>query len=299
VFSGVLVPIFLLVGVGYVAGKLLRLDPRPIARLAFWTFSPVLIFESLRTATLSWEEMGTVAIFVSAHYLGMYFLSLPLGKVLFKGDRDARAAASLVLTFGNCGNLGFPLLLFALGDKGLEIGAVFLAVNTVYLATLGVAIAAGGLGRPVESAKAIFRVPWLYAVAAALVAREFPGLPLWLSRTIGALRDGAIPLLLALLGLELARIDPRRVFAGAMGLAAGRLALGSALAWVLASAMGLQGTLRSALILEGSVPSAVNAFLLAFEFKRRPDLAAAALFFSTVLSAGTLWLTLMGISAWA
>ncbi len=298
-FSGVLVPIFLLVGVGYVAGKLLRLDPRPIARLAFWTFSPVLIFESLRTATLSWEEMGTVAIFVSAHYLGMYLLSLPLGKVLFKGDRDARATASLVLTFGNCGNLGFPLLLFALGDKGLEIGAVFLAVNTVYLATLGVAIAAGDLGRPVESAKAIFRVPWLYAVAAALVAREFPGLPLWLSRTTGALRDGAIPLLLALLGLELARIDPRRVFAGAMGLAAGRLALGSALAWVLASAMGLQGTLRSALILEGSVPSAVNAFLLAFEFKRRPDLAAAALFFSTVLSAGTLWLTLMGISAWA
>jgi len=296
VFSGVLVPIFLLAGVGYTAGKLLHLDPRPIARLAFWTFSPALIFESLRTASLSWEEMGTVAIFVSAHYIGMYLLSLPLGKALFKGDRDARAAASLVLTFGNCGNLGFPLLLFALGDKGLEVGAVFLAVNTVYLATLGVAIAAGDLGRPVESVKAIFKVPWLYAVAAALAARELPEFPLWLSRTTGALRDGAIPLLLILLGLELARIDPRRVFAGATGLAVGRLVLGSALAWVLALAMGLQGTLRSALILEGSVPSAVNAFLLAFEFKRRPDLAAAALFFSTVLSAGTLWLTLLGLS---
>lgn len=294
-FAGVLWPIFLLVGVGYLAGKLLRLDPCPIAELAFWVLSPALIFESLRTAGLSWAEMGTVALFVSAHYLGMYLLSLPVGRALFGEDRDARAAASLVLTFGNCGNLGFPLLLFALGEGGLEIGAVFLAVNTVYLATLGVAIAAGGPGRPVEAVRAVLRVPWLYAVAAALVARELPGFPLWLARTTGALRDGAIPLLLVLLGLELSRIDPRRVFAGAVGLAAGRLALGGMLAWSLALAMGLRGTLRSALILEGSVPSAVNAFLLAFEFKRRPDLAAAALFLSTALSVGTLWLTLLGL----
>jgi len=70
-------------------------------------------------------------------------------------------------------------------------------------------------------------------------------------------------------------------------------------AWVLTLAMGFQGMLRSALILEGSVPSAVNASLPAFEFKRRPDPAAVALSFSTVPSAGTLWLTLMGISALA
>ncbi len=294
-FSGVLVPILLLVGVGYVAGRFLHLDPRPIARLAFWTFSPALIFESLRMASLSWEEMGTVAVFVSAHYLGMFLLSLPLGKLLFKGDRDAQAVASLVLTFGNCGNLGFPLLLFALGDKGLEVGAVFLAVNTVYLATLGVAIAAGDLGHPVESMKAILRVPWLYAVAAALVARELPGFPLWLSRVTGTLRDGAIPLLLLLLGLQLSRTRPRAVLSGALVLAVGRLFLASGLAWGLAILSGIRGTLRDALILEGSVPSAVNSFLLASEFRRRPDLAAAALFFSTLFSAGTLWLTLLGL----
>ena len=69
--------------------------------------------------------------------------------------------------------------------------------------------------------------------------------------------------------------------------------------WVLTLAMGFQDMLRSALILEGSVPSAVNPFLLAFEFKRRPDPAAVALSFSTVLSAGTLWLTLMRIFALA
>ena len=63
--------------------------------------------------------------------------------------------------------------------------------------------------------------------------------------------------------------------------------------------MGFQGMLRSALILEGSVPSAVNASLLAFEFNAVPIRPRWTCLYSTVLSAGTLWLTSMGISAWA
>ncbi len=294
-FAEVLIPIFLLVGVGYGAGKLLRLDPRPFSKLAFWIFSPALIFESLRTASLSWNEMGVVAAFVSVHYLGMYLLSLPVGRLLFQGDRDARAVASLVLTFGNCGNLGLPLLLFALGERGMEIGAVFLAANTVLLATLGVAIASGEV-RPSRAIVAILKVPWLYAVAAALIAREFQGFPLWLSRATIALKQGAIPVFLILLGLQLSRVPLGKIAAGAMGLAVARLFLASSLAWAIALLAGLKGTLRDALLLEGSVPSAVNSLILALEFDRRPDIAAAALFLSTALSAGTLWLTLLGVS---
>lgn len=288
-------PIFLLMGTGWLVGKLLGLEPRPFAKLAFWCLSPALIFESLRTATLSWGEIGVVALFVCAHYLGMYLLSLPVGRLLFGRDRDARSAASLVLTFGNCGNLGFPLLLFSLGEEGLQVGAVFLAVNTVLLATLGVAIASGEV-RPSRAMAAIFKVPWLYAVAAGLIVRELPALPLSLSRTTGALKDGALPFLLVLLGLQLARMDMRRTLGGAVILGVARLVLGGILAWGLAFLMEVQGTLRKALILEGSVPSAVNAYILAAQFGRRPDLAAAALFLSTALSAGTLWLSLMGIS---
>lgn len=216
----------------------------------------------------------------------------------FRENRDAQAAASLVLTFGNCANLGFLLLRFSLGEEGLQVGAVFLAANTVLLATLGVAIAAGEL-RPSRAAVAIFKVPWLYAVAAALVVREVPEFPLWLSRASIALKEGALPYLLVLSGLQLAKVDIRRILGGAIGLGVGRLVFASLLAWGLTLFMKVQGTLRKALILEGSVPSAVNAFLLAAQFGRRPDLAAAALFLSTALSAGTLWLTLMGISAWA
>ncbi len=292
----VLIPAFLLVGIGYSLGKILSLDPGPLVKVAFWCFSPALIFESLRTSPLSWDEIGTVAAFVALHYGAMYLLSLPVGKLLFRQDPNARAVTSLVLVFGNCGNLGIPLLLFAFGERGASIGAVFLAANTVLLSTLGVGIAAGKGKSLSESFVKIFKVPWLYAVAAGFLARELPVFPLWLSRTTSTLRDGAIAVFLLLLGIQLSRVDPRTVFKGALGLALARLSLGTLLSFGISALLGLKGILRGALVIEGSVPSAVNSFILAYQFDRRPDLAAAALFLSTLFSMGTLSLVLLLLS---
>lgn len=295
--ANVLGPVFIIVAVGWLLGVKLKLDPTPLARLTFWVLSPALIFESLRTAQLPAQAAGVVAAFVAAHYLGMFLLSLPLRRWLFPRDQDAQAATSLVLVFGNCGNLGLPVLLFAFGQAGFDVGVVFLAVNTVLLATLGVVIASwegkASWGRAVGN---LLRVPWPYAVAAAVLVREFWELPVWLSRATGLLSEGAIPLLVLLLGLQLARIRPRKVAQDAAWLAALRLCLAGLLAWGLAALLGTSGTLRGSLIVEGSTPTAVNSFLLALQFGRRPDLAAAALLLSTVLSLGTLTLTLFLLS---
>lgn len=137
----------------------------------------------------------------------------------------------------------------------------------------------------------LLRVPWLYAAGGALLSR-WVGFPEALSAATGLLAGGAIPLFLLLLGLELAQVRLAQVARPALGLALVRLLASGGLAWALASALGTAGPLRGSLILEGSVPSAVNAFLLASQFNRRPDLAAAVLLLSTLLSLGTLSLTL-------
>lgn len=225
----VLVPVFMVVAAGWLVGWRLKLDPTPLAKLTFWILSPALIFESLRTAQLPLSSYGLVVAFVLAHYLGLFLLSLPLRNRLFPGDPARQAATSLVLVFGNCGNLGLPVLLFSYGEAGFDVGVVFLAANTVLLATLGVAIASWeGRASWGKLARNLATVPWPYAVVAVF---------------------------------------------------------------------GLQGVMRGSLILEGSMPTAVNAFLLAAQFNRRPDLAAAALLLSTVLSLGTLALTLALLGA--
>lgn len=283
---GVLLPTFLLVAVGWALGRAGRVPSRPLAAVAFWVLSPTLIFEALRTADLG--ASGIVVVFALLHVVGMFFVSHGAGRLLFPGDPDSRAAAALVLTFGNCGNLGLPLLLFAYGPEGVRVGALFLATQTLLLSTLGVGAAAWGRGKVLGE---LARAPWLYAAGAALVAR-WTGLPEVVARASGLLAQGAIPLFLLLLGLELAQVREVRELRPALLLAALRLGVGSALAWGLAALLRPEGLLRGSLVLEGSVPSAVNALLLASGYGRRPDLAASVVFLSTLLSAGTLSLTL-------
>lgn len=286
----VLGPTFLLIGVGWLFGRVTRLSSRPLAQLAFWVLSPGLIFESLRTADLSSAEM--VVLFALLHQLGMFALSLGVGRLLFGQDRAGRAVTSLMLTFGNCGNLGLPLLLLAYGPAGVAVGGVFLATNMVLLATLGGAVATWeGKVEWRKSLRDLVRVPWLYAVGGAFLSR-WAGFPDALAGATGLLADGAIPLFLLLLGLELAQVRLAQVAQPALGVSLIRLIAGGGLAWALAAALGTEGGLRGSLILEGSVPSAVNAFLLSSQRNRRPELAAAVLLLSTLFSLGTLSLTL-------
>jgi hypothetical protein len=203
-----------------------------------------------------------------------------------------------VLVFGNCGNLGLPILLFAYGQAGMDVGAVFLATNSILFATLGIWIACweGGSSWR-KTAVNFFKLPWPYGLGGVALARWLGGLPIWLTRATGLLSQGAVPVLVLLLGVQLAHVRPRELGGSAATLAVARLFIGAMLAWGLAAAFRVQGILRGSLIVEGSVPTAVNSFLLTLQYERRPDLAAAVLLLSTLLSAGTLSLTLFLLNA--
>ena len=287
----VLLPVFALVATGWALGRFGGVPPRPLAQTAFWVLSPALIFESLRTAELSLAT--TVVAFALLHHGAMLLLALGAARVLFPDDAGARAAVGLVATFGNVGNLGLPVLLFAYGPEAVDVGAVYLATNTLLLATVGIAVAGwdGGWAGWRRAVGSFLRVPWPYAVALAFLVR-WTGYPALLARATGLLAAGAIPLFLLVLGLELASVRIAHVAAPAVGLAVLRLGAGGALGWALAALLRAEGLLRGSLILEASMPTAVNAFLVASQFERRPDLAASVLFLSTLFSLGTLSLTL-------
>lgn len=291
-FLEVIGPTFLLVAAGYLLGRLGKLPAWPFAKLSFWLLSPALIFETLRTAQLPAKEAGLVALFVLVHYGLMFLLSLPLGRKLSPADPLGRRTTSLLLTFGNCGNLGLPILLFAYGPRAVDVGVIFLATNTVLLATLGVGIASWqGRLTPVFL-RNVLLVPWPYAVALGVIVRISRAWPEALARASSLLSQAAIPVFLLLLGLELASADLKAVAKPAVLVALARLSLASLLAWLLAPHFTADPLVRRSLVIEGSVPSAVNAYILAAQYRLRPDLASTALLLSTLLSPGTLSLTL-------
>jgi predicted permease len=289
----VILPIFLVGAAGALIGRLTRLDATLMARIVLYLLGPALIFRSLYTSTVVGEDVLRIAAFVVMLHISLLTVSRILGRTLGWED-DTRAVGSLVMTFANCGTYGLAVLLFAYGEAGFTLGVVYMLTSSLLQATLGVGIAAWHRGMRLRTwlGKAA-RVPWLYAFLLALLFRATGWvLPVGIDRGIDLLASAAIPVQLVLLGVQLARVPLRGVAREAVWLTSLKLALPPLLAWGLTTMLGVEGLLRSVLIVEASMPSAINALILSMHFKRRPELAATVVFLTTMLSLGSLTLIL-------
>ena len=183
------------------------------------------------------------------------------------------------VVFGNTGNLGLPLCLFAFGPEGLGLAV---AVYLVYAVTQFVF---GPLVQGRESAwRTLATTPMIYAavVGVLLLSTDTP-MPKAAANTVQLLAGCAIPLMLLALGHSLASFTVTRP-GKAVGIAVFRLALGFAIGIGVTEVLGLTGVLRGVIIIESSMPLAVFNFLLAARYKRHPEDIAGAILISTVLS---------------
>jgi predicted permease len=100
--------------------------------------------------------------------------------------------------------------------------------------------------------------------------------------------DAAIPVMLLLLGMQLARTS----FAGRIGLisaaTAVRLVGGAVVGVLIASLMGLSEITGQTCIIEHSTPTGVVTSILSMEFGSEPELVTGVIFASTLASIVTM-----------
>jgi predicted permease len=192
------------------------------------------------------------------------------------------------IAFGNSGNLGLPLCLFAFGSEGLGLAIGFYLVGSVTQFLIGPLFQ----GRqPVW--RTLLATPVNYAAVIGLtLLATGTRLPLWVGNSIGLLAGMAIPLMLVALGHALGSFGVQRLPVAA-GIAAGRLGLGFAAGYGLTVVLGLEGTARGVVIIESAMPVAVFNYLLAARYDRHPGDVAGAILLSTLLSFATLPLLLL------
>jgi len=143
-----------------------------------------------------------------------------------------------------------------------------------------------GLRSAIRRAAAI---PYLYATALALGLRVLVhALPTPVDATLQLLGQTWIPLLILLLGVELAAVASFRGASEAAPLVFAKLLIPPLVAFGLSAVLHLDGLTRTVLILQASMPTAVNGVVFARQFVARPDLVAATLIFSTLGSFVTL-----------
>jgi predicted permease len=287
-FANNLLPVLLVSGAGFLLGKLLPVDSRSLGRVVFYVFSPLLVFDLMIKSTVNLQEALTTIAYTISVIATMGLLAFLLGK-LFQLERPYLLAVILTVAFGNTGNYGLPLVKFAFGDDALAIASLFYVTTTILFNTVGVVIASLGHMDLRSALTGLFKLPIIYGVVMALLIKGIGlQLPLSVSRTIEIAANGAIPVMLILLGLELTRIQWSHSFR-ALGLGvAVKLLIAPIVGLLFASLLGLQHTARQGSVLETAMPAAVATTVVATEYKLESSLVTAIVFLGTVLSPLTL-----------
>jgi len=157
------------------------------------------------------------------------------------------------------------------------------------VALLSVYIGARASASSANPAPALLRQPVTYAIIVGLLLNLFEvTLPTPIAKAAELLANGAISMMLLLVGLQLAEVQLRVEFREITFATAVRLLVAPILAWGSASVLGLEGVVRQTSILLASMPTAVTAAVWATEFGTDPALVSSVVAVTTLLSVITI-----------
>jgi hypothetical protein len=289
VFFDVVAPVFAIVAIGWALGPRLGLDPKTLSRAAYYVFVPAFTFDVISRSRVPLASAGRMAAYAVATHLAFGAIAFLLARLL-RRPRDVSAAWVMLSVFGNVGNFGLALVTFRLGDAALAPATIYFIVILLTSFVVCVGVASWTRGGSVPAAVvSVFGTPaLLVAVPAALVSAAEVELPLFVTRTVGLLGAAMIPIMLFVLGVQLARTKALRPSADVVIVSALRLVGAPALAWALAAPFGLAGVERASGILQAGMPAAILVAIIATEYDVAPGFVTSAVLFSTLLSLPTL-----------
>lgn len=181
--------------------------------------------------------------------------------------------------FANTGNMGLPLVFFAFGDAGFNIGILFMVSTTVIHYTLGIMILNYD-ERPLE----VFRLPLIYsAVLGVLFSVSGWNMPVVIERAVQLLGEASIPTMIFALGYKLSEVSISKVKESFLfgGL---RIGLGFLLALAVVEVLNLDSFAANVVILQSAMPPAVFNFVLAEKYKQDSQTVASIIMAGTLLS---------------
>ncbi|PHP26322.1 AEC family transporter [Limimaricola cinnabarinus] len=277
-------PVFALACIGFVWVRLgLAYDVPFVSRMAMTISVPCLIFVALMQTEIDPAALATLSLASAASYALLAAL-LALLLALLRLDMPTYLAP---LIFGNTGNVGLPLALFAFGQEGLGYAVVVFAVMAIGSFTFGIWLVAGrgSLGR-------VLREPlvWSTVLGALFLWRGWQT-PKVVTNTLDLVGQMAIPLMLITLGVAVARLRPGTL-ALSTGLSAVKIALCAAVAAGFGLWFGLPPVAFAVLVLQISTPVAVTSYLLAEKYGSDAQAVAGLVVSSTLLSVAALPLIL-------
>jgi hypothetical protein len=281
----VVLPVFLIIITGFLFARYTKIDSKPISTLCLYIFNPALYFNSMANSTLSTSELLKVFWFTVILFF-IFLIILKITAKIMNYDHKMTNALILASGFPNSGNYGLPILLFAFGEPGVTIGVIFMSTQVILMNSAGVYYASSAQQGMKEAFLNILRIPGFIAVVIGLILRLLEvQIPTVLDRPITLLGGAAIPTLLMLLGISLAKVKIHKALkfvslATFMKLVAYPL-VGLAILGFFFAPTSLAGKV---MLICAATPTAATTTLLAQQFDNWPELVSTVTLMTTTAS---------------
>lgn len=271
----VIIPVFLIVAVGFFYGRRNRPDLTAFNRIVLDVLAPLLVYSGLADRDFRLQEHGALLAAGALMILGCG----AIGWLLARGTHTEPRTLVPVLMFNNSGNMGLPLALLAFGPAHFGAAVALFSVSNLIHFSLGARITSAH-ARTRDLLLSPLMVGTLLGFASAATGVRPPDVIFTAMKLTG---DSMLPLMLFALGVRLTalrRADVPRGLLGAFARPLSGLLLGLPLAW----AFALEGASRGQLILFAALPPAVMQYLLAERYGQEPEKVAAMILLGNALA---------------
>lgn len=283
-----IVPLYLIIGLGYVAGKKLRAEKETIAAILIYIVAPVVVFDGVVRTELNVSTLSIpIFFFVACCFLcGLFYA---VSSLLWKDAH--RNILAFTAGTGNTGYFGIPVSLAIFGEEYLGFTVLAILGFILYESSLGFFVTARGHHSAKEGFQKILKLPSLYAFLFALIAQavEMPITEIYTTAS-QQFRDAYSVLGMMMIGLGIASIQTWKfdwLFTGVAFLA-------KFAAWPLLMFLTIMidrnvlhfftPEIHRIMILMGVVPMAANTIAFAIHLNAEPEKASVAVLLSTLVA---------------
>ncbi|MBD7970539.1 AEC family transporter [Paenibacillus gallinarum] len=288
----VVLPVFVLIGVGSLMQRVFELDLYTLAKINFYFITPAAVFMSMYLSEMSGELLGTIALFYALYSLILYLIGCIVAKS-FKFNKGMKAAFNNSIMLDNAGNYGMPIsaLVFKGDPLAASIQAFIMSMQSLLTFTYGVLSIQGAQlkGNYRSLIVGFLKMPIPYALLLGILwnALDAP-LPTFLSMPLTYAQQSMVAVALLTLGAQIVKYPLRLGRITVYVSMFIRLLIAPVIGIALVYLLGLEGLTAQALIIASGMPTGVNASILAEEYRNEPDFAAQTVLISTLFNVVTL-----------
>jgi predicted permease len=271
----VIIPVFMIVAVGYVYGRRARPDLTMFNRIVLDVMTPVLVYTALAGKEFELTAYAPLLGAGAALILLTGAIAWLLARIT---GTNARSLVPVVM-FTNCGNMGLPLALLAFGPAGFGAAVGLFSISNLIHFSLGARVTSAH-----ATTKELLLSPLMIASALGFISAATGVRPPDVIFTgMKMLGEPMLPLMLFSLGVRLTQLHRDDVPRGLLG-AFARPLIGLAVALPLAHFLHLEGIARAQLLLFAALPPAVMQFMLAERYRQEPERVAAMILLGNALA---------------